>query len=258
SVRSDGFIVDFIFSRRRKDDVVIDGHDLKLEDFTYEEIETTYRPSFINSGRRDVCTAACGLDVEEHQIRKCSNKYVQPITWSTCFLIEQSKYNEDLKKGSLKKKKTKETTTQKRRKNWKQKPFEVGDKNKVSLAVFGDGMFGKNNVKLKGLRCGVVSVLFRALKRREAAGDLLVLTIDEFKTSIIWCGYHSEELHGLDDVPGHNILACKSCGILWNRGINACKNMMSIGTTIWNGNGRPKVFSRKKAATPTTSSTTNT
>ncbi|KAI8984673.1 hypothetical protein BDF20DRAFT_911748 [Mycotypha africana] len=33
-VRSNGFTVDFIFSRKRKNNVVIDGHELKLEDFT--------------------------------------------------------------------------------------------------------------------------------------------------------------------------------------------------------------------------------
>ncbi|KAI8967583.1 hypothetical protein BDF20DRAFT_900183, partial [Mycotypha africana] len=46
--------------------------------------------------------------------------------------------------------------------------------------VFGDGMFNKSAVHLKGLRTGVVGVLWRALERREAAGDLLVITIDEY------------------------------------------------------------------------------
>ncbi|KAI9487628.1 MAG: hypothetical protein EXX96DRAFT_554009, partial [Benjaminiella poitrasii] len=46
-------------------------------------------------------------------------------------------------------------------------------------------MFGKDLMKLKGLRCGVVGVMWRCLKKREAAGDLLVLPLDEYMTSQI-------------------------------------------------------------------------
>ncbi|EPB81929.1 hypothetical protein HMPREF1544_11350 [Mucor circinelloides 1006PhL] len=45
---------------------------------------------------------------------------------------------------------------------------------KIPLIVFGAGMFGKDAVKLKGHRCGVVGKLFRTLKRREAEGRLKV------------------------------------------------------------------------------------
>jgi hypothetical protein len=46
-------------------------------------------------------------------------------------------------------------------------------------------MFGKDLVKLKGNRSGVTGILYHALKKREAVGDLLVLHIDEYKTSNI-------------------------------------------------------------------------
>jgi hypothetical protein len=42
--------------------------------------------------------------------------------------------------------------------------------------------YGKDIVKMKGLRCGVVGIMWRYLKKKEAAGDLLVVPIDEFKT----------------------------------------------------------------------------
>ena len=42
-------------------------------------------------------------------------------------------------------------------------------------------MFGKDLVKLKSNKCGVTGVLWRALKKREKEGDLLAVTIDEFK-----------------------------------------------------------------------------
>ncbi|KAI8977668.1 hypothetical protein BDF20DRAFT_876216 [Mycotypha africana] len=48
--------------------------------------------------------------------------------------------------------------------------------------VFGDGMFNKSSVHLKGLRAGIVGVLWRVLKRRVSTGDLLVITIVEYLT----------------------------------------------------------------------------
>ncbi|KAI8967915.1 hypothetical protein BDF20DRAFT_880218, partial [Mycotypha africana] len=73
-VRSDGFTVDFIFSKKRKskEEKTIEDHRLTLEDFDYAEIESGYRPCFIDPGRKDVFTAAIGLDDEKHQVRRCS------------------------------------------------------------------------------------------------------------------------------------------------------------------------------------------
>lgn len=53
----------------------------------------------------------------------------------------------------------------------------------MPLVVFGSGMFGKNNVKIKGHRAGLLNVLYRMLKRREARGELAIVTIDEYLTS---------------------------------------------------------------------------
>ncbi|KAI8988507.1 hypothetical protein BDF20DRAFT_998923 [Mycotypha africana] len=60
---------------------------------------------------------------------------------------------------------------------------DEGFPRRVPLIVFGAGMFEKDVVKLKGQRCGVVGKLFATLKKREAKGQLMVVTIDEFKTS---------------------------------------------------------------------------
>jgi hypothetical protein len=43
----------------------------------------------------------------------------------------------------------------------------------------------------------------------------------------------------------NSTLDCKTCGILWQRVINASKNMLDISNTIWNNNGRPAVFRRE-------------
>ncbi|KAI9477786.1 MAG: hypothetical protein EXX96DRAFT_538954 [Benjaminiella poitrasii] len=44
-------------------------------------------------------------------------------------------------------------------------------------------MFGKDLMRLKGLRCGVTGMFYQVLKKRERAGDLVVVMIDEYLTS---------------------------------------------------------------------------
>ncbi|KAI7906841.1 uncharacterized protein BX663DRAFT_572715 [Cokeromyces recurvatus] len=79
-VRSDGFAIDFVFNRRRKDSTVR-LHDLTLQDFTYSEVESTSRPTFINPGRKSVIIAAVGLG-DSQQIRRCSTKEYYTMTGS--------------------------------------------------------------------------------------------------------------------------------------------------------------------------------
>ncbi|KAG2203207.1 hypothetical protein INT46_008991 [Mucor plumbeus] len=67
---------------------------------------------------------------------------------------------------------------------WKPSKFEY-DKSKVPLIVFGAGMVGKDSIKLIGLRHGVTGMFYRTLKKRKKEGELLVVPIDEFKTSRI-------------------------------------------------------------------------
>ncbi|KAG2205164.1 hypothetical protein INT46_003473 [Mucor plumbeus] len=96
---------------------------------------------------------------------------------------------------------------------WKPSKFQQ-DKAKVPLIAFGAGMFGKPLVKLKSNKCGVVGVLWHALKKQEKEKRNLVVTSDEFMTSR-------------------------------QRYINAAKNMLLNSSLIWNGDGRPEVFSPK-------------
>jgi hypothetical protein len=44
-------------------------------------------------------------------------------------------------------------------------------------------MKGKDSVKIKGHKVGLTGVLYKALKRKEKEGGLLVSYVDEFKTS---------------------------------------------------------------------------
>ncbi|KAI7898357.1 uncharacterized protein BX663DRAFT_581935 [Cokeromyces recurvatus] len=70
----------------------------------------------------------------------------------------------------------------KKLRNYKEK-FEEGDRKKMPIVVFGDGLKNKSQVEFKGLRHDVVEKLYRQLKLREKFGKLLLLDIDEFNTS---------------------------------------------------------------------------
>ena len=115
---------------------------------------------------------------------------------------------------------------------------------KVPLFVVGNGMFNKDSVKLKGLRTGVTGILWRAIKRREKEGDLIALEIDEFKTSKICSRCYGDSLKKVEGVKGQSVLGCTNCQTLWQRDINAAKNMSLIASYIWNGHKRPPMFQR--------------
>ncbi|KAK9764552.1 hypothetical protein K7432_007851 [Basidiobolus ranarum] len=59
---------------------------------------------------------------------------------------------------------------------WKPEKFNQ-DKNKPPIISFGNGMFGKDSVKIKGLRAGVTGVFWRQLKFRQRSGDLLLVYV---------------------------------------------------------------------------------
>lgn len=115
---------------------------------------------------------------------------------------------------------------------------------KVPLVVFGSGMVGKDQVKLKGLRVGVTGKLYEALKKRERRGDLIVVGIDEYLTSQVCSKCQQRTLNGLEGVRGHSVLVCQNCRTIWQRDVNASVNMMTICKSIWNGQGRPQAYKR--------------
>ncbi|KAG2208314.1 hypothetical protein INT47_006170, partial [Mucor saturninus] len=118
----------------------------------------------------------------------------------------------------------------------------------MPLIIFGDGLKNKSQTKFKGLRSGVTDKLYRQLKRREKLGELLLVDINEFKTSKTCNSCFSNDLKnmrcGTDEKSSHihQILICKRCNIFWNRDVMAAKNMLAISQSIWDGQGRPTVF----------------
>ncbi|KAI8977188.1 hypothetical protein BDF20DRAFT_941593, partial [Mycotypha africana] len=212
--------------------MTIHNYTLALEEFSYDEVEDDYRPAFIDPGRRSIFTAAIGLNHSKHQISLYQNQERAANNIVNMLVNGTHKKNTDRMafcKRKKKKKKKQKVPEEKeeadaRENKWKPEPFSVGDTKKIPLIVVGNGMIGKTAVPIKGHKTGVVGVLWRALKRREAAGDLLTITIDEYKTSRIFNNCCSNNLEALKTVPGQCILACKTCSKLWNRDVNAAKN----------------------------------
>ncbi|PHZ15289.1 uncharacterized protein RHIMIDRAFT_271994, partial [Rhizopus microsporus ATCC 52813] len=92
TIKSDGFSVDFAFSKRTTSDTSSKTNiDLELEDFDLEEVNRNYQPMFLNPGRKSVFTAAIGLDKTKHQIRCCSTAEYYHMTGSTKHLKKLEK-----------------------------------------------------------------------------------------------------------------------------------------------------------------------
>ena len=165
-------------------------------------------------------------------------------------------------------------------KEWKPARFQPTTAKKMPLIVFGDGMSGRNAWGAKrGNRAPVVGICRRLLKRRERRGELVVVEIDEYLTSQVRkqgvatdkaiaadlpislkichnCHKRSlNELTTADSVKHHGILSCKNCSMLWQRDVNASKNMFRIAVSIWQGNGRPTEFARVPRRSATTAVT---
>ncbi|KAI8638421.1 hypothetical protein BD408DRAFT_423041 [Parasitella parasitica] len=118
----------------------------------------------------------------------------------------------------------------------------------MPLVVFGDGLKNKDHIKFRGLRYGVSNTIYK-----ERIGELLLVDINEFKTSKICNNCLKEDLenfkisHDNEETKIYQLLKCKTCNIYWNRDVVASKNMLTIATSIWCGNGRPQVFKRHTA-----------
>ncbi|KAG1139784.1 hypothetical protein G6F37_009494 [Rhizopus arrhizus] len=224
TIKSDGFSVDFVFYRKER---MNNGSDveLTLEDFNYEEVHNQYHPMFLDPGRKSLFTTVVGV-ASAKQIRKSSKALEMMANMLT---RGTAKYNRSRRKRKKKKedkndKKEDEglsLRTDEKKLKWWPLPFQE-NKEKCPLVVFGAGVFGKDMVKMKELRCGVIEKLFAMLKKREAA----VVKTPDFK--------------------GKGVLSCSKCKKVWQRDVNAATNMMTISEAVRMGEGRPEVFKPKK------------
>jgi hypothetical protein len=67
---------------------------------------------------------------------------------------------------------------------------------KIPLVIFGNAMFGHNNsTHFKGKQHGIVDKIWKELKRRERAGELIAITIDEYLSSQVSIGIWNMKHH---------------------------------------------------------------
>jgi hypothetical protein len=144
----------------------------------------------------------------------------------------------------------------------------VQNQGKMPLIVFGNGFF--NGMAIKRHMAAPIKKIYANLKRRERLGQAVIVQIDEYLTSqvhsyfLFFCCYEHvidaffysvqicnncqkrelEKWVAADGREFHGILGCKNCHMLWNRDVNAAKNMYWIAESIWAGHGRPACFQR--------------
>ncbi|OAD07614.1 hypothetical protein MUCCIDRAFT_104551 [Mucor lusitanicus CBS 277.49] len=103
----------------------------------------------------------------------------------------------------------------------------------------------RDYVPIKGLRLGSTNVLYENLKKREMAGDLIVILVDEYLTSQVCSSCSDRDLIKMPGVRGFSVLKCRNCHKKWQRDVNAARNIMKITYSVWAGNGVPRAFQRR-------------
>ncbi|EIE76770.1 hypothetical protein RO3G_01474 [Rhizopus delemar RA 99-880] len=231
TIKSDGFSVDFVFYRKER---MNNGSDveLTLEDFNYEEVHNQYHPMFLVPGRKSLFTAILCKDTAHHRFQLYQGRQGAPEMMANILTHGTAKYNRSRRKRKKKKKKKDKKEdeglslrTDEKKLKWRTLPFQE-NKEKCPLVVFGAGVFGKDMVKMKGLWCGVIGKLFATLKKRDAAGELIVVTIDEFKTSKTCssCFFDDLKVAKAPGFKGKGVLSCSKCKKVWQRDVNATTN----------------------------------
>ncbi|KAG1019468.1 hypothetical protein G6F26_010093 [Rhizopus arrhizus] len=165
-----------------------------------------------------------GKDTAHHRSQLYQGQQMAPEMMANMLTHGTAKYNRSRRKRKKKKKDKNDKKedeglsllTDEKKLKWKPLPFQE-NKEKYPLVVFGAGVFGKDMVKMKRLRCGVIGKLFATLKKREAAGELIVVTIDEFKTSKTCssCFFDDLKVAKPPGFKGKCILSCSKCKKVW-------------------------------------------
>ncbi|KAG2197041.1 hypothetical protein INT47_009757 [Mucor saturninus] len=174
---TDGYTCRLLFCRRTEPSSLNKSIALELDDFNTEEVNTYFRPCTVDPGRKDVFVSYHG----DNDMRRLSSKEY----YNMGGLTQRHKQEQELKKslGIDQIETNIPSSKPKINKREHKENFEEGDRNKMPLIIFGDGLKNKSQVKFKGLRSGVTDKLYRQLKRREKLGELLLVDINEFKTS---------------------------------------------------------------------------
>ena len=105
---------------------------------------------------------------------------------------------------------------------------------------------------MKGKRAGVCRILYKELCHLEHLGHLVVIKIPEFRSSKVCSKCNMMTLENIHEkIDGrlgsslHSVLNCKNCNTVWNRDVNASRNLHYIATYMAaNENRRPDIFTQ--------------
>jgi hypothetical protein len=129
---------------------------------------------------------------------------------------------------------------------WK-KAATSNDDSKVPVVVFGDAKFGRNQ---KGAG-SLADKCRKLLSAADKAGRLVLINMDEYLTSQICskCGHRSLSNQvtpgpGKQDIRMYSVLVCGRCNTVWQRDVNASRNMRSLFFNIVTNGRRPGLLAR--------------
>jgi hypothetical protein len=63
--------------------------------------------------------------------------------------------------------------------------FKEGTKDKMPMVTFGDGTHNRDHIRFKGHMHGITDKIYGNLQRLEKLGELLLLDINKFRTSVL-------------------------------------------------------------------------
>lgn len=108
-------------------------------------------------------------------------------------------------------------------------PSLPGDEpHKRTIVAFGDGDFPTS---FRGKKTGAYKVIKRALFRLQATvPGVRILMVPEYRSSQICskCNTRSLEKMKHNGLSLHAVVKCKNCSTVWNRDINASRNLFHI------------------------------
>ncbi|KAG1472420.1 hypothetical protein G6F56_001547 [Rhizopus delemar] len=128
---------------------------------------------------------------------------------------------------------------------WAPQGFTVD--NRIPMIAFGAITFSQT---MRGTISGLARRCYKALKTAEAEGLLVVLDIDEYNTSQVCSKCQTVGLRKLrtETSSFFSVLVCDHCTTqtggqtIWQRDVNASRNMHSIATSIIHGQPRLNHF----------------
>ncbi|ORX57632.1 hypothetical protein DM01DRAFT_1406162 [Hesseltinella vesiculosa] len=146
---------------------------------------------------------------------------------------------------------------------WRPLPGVPTPRETVTIVCVGNGEFGRKN--FRGKPTGLATRFRKLVQRADRADRLVLVSVDERWTSRVCskCGHQSCQPMLLNSTSKlHPVTTCSTCSSVWQRDINAARNIRALALMSINGDPRPIVLDQKvdasslaAAASPTRAET---